>query len=321
MNETDTSQAANSWDTYWAGTGDVGAFSSGGVSHPAIRSFWIELFQAMQDDFEAPRLLDIATGNGAVVEMALSIFGEGKPIITCVDVSNGAIENVERRFPGVTGIVADALRIPLEDECFDIATSQFGVEYAGADALSEAARMVAPGGRLALMLHIESGSIHKECSDSLGAVGKLQASRFVPLSIELFRTGFEAVRGADRAPYDAAGRELAPAIHAVEQIIDEYGEHVAADTVARLYSDVGRIHSHIQNYDPEEVLGWLGTMESELAAYSGRMSSMTEACLDQAAIDRFAADLRNMSFTLERAEPLVPPGETRPLAWVVIARR
>ena len=33
------------------------------------------------------------------------------------------------------------------------------------------------------------------------------------------------------------------------------GHRVAGDVIARLYSDVGRIHTHIQKYVPDEVLG------------------------------------------------------------------
>lgn len=321
MTETDPSRTGKSWDTYWHGTGDVGAFSSGGVKHPSIGLFWDDFFRSLRDQYQTPRIIDIATGNGAVVEMALEILDNDASAYTCVDVSGAAIQNVQRRFPGLTGIVADALHIPLDDEEFDITTSQFGVEYAGIDAVVEARRMVAPGGRLALMLHIESGSIHKECSDSLAAIERLQASRFVPLSLQLFETGFDAVQGADRAPYDAAGKQLAPAIHAVELIMEEYGEHVAGGTIARLYSDVGQIHSKIQNYDPKEVLSWLSTMDAELEDYSGRMSSMIDAGIAQAAFDELCEDLRAGGFTLQRAEPLLPADQELPLAWVLVATR
>ena len=47
---------------------------------------------------------------------------------------------------------------------------------------------------------------------------------------------------------------LAAAVPALEAIMKQYGEHVAGDTVARLYNDVGRIHGDIQRYEPAEVL-------------------------------------------------------------------
>jgi hypothetical protein len=171
------------------------------------------------------------------------------------------------------------------------------------------------------MLHIENGHIHNECVASLAAIERLQASGFVSLSIELFRTGFAAVRGADRASYDAAGAKLAPAIEAAEAIMAEYGEDVAGETIARLYGDVGEIHSKIANYDPDEVLGWLGTMDAELDAYKGRMTSMLSASVSHSAFDALRGDLIAAGLTLTTAAPLIAKDGDLPLAWVLVARR
>lgn len=320
MQKPDASSIGKSWDTFWHGTGDTGAFASGGVSHPAIAHFWGQFFRTVQEGYEAPTFVDIATGNGALIEQALQVLGNEPNAYTCVDVSAAAIDNVQRRFPGVTGIVADAVSVPLDDQKFDIVTSQFGVEYAGVEAFSEAARLVAPGGQLALMLHIENGSIQKECADSLAAIERLQGSEFIPLSIDFFEKGFAAVSGADRKPYDAAGAKLAPAIEAAEAIMAEYGEDVAGETIARLYGDVGQIHGKLPNYDPDEVLGWLGTMDAELDAYKGRMTSMLNASVSHPAFDALRADLIAAGLTPTTAAPLTGD-EGLPLAWILVGIR
>jgi len=321
MRENDPSQTEKSWDTYWRGTGDVSAFSSGGVSHPAIHSFWSDFFASLQTSSSELRIIDLATGNGAVIEVALGTSHIESSSITCVDISPAAIENVGRRFPGISGIVADALKIPLEDSGFELATSQFGVEYAGIDAIYEGARLLTSGGQLAMLLHIKNGSVYKECDDSLSAIQRLRDAKFIPNAIELFRTGFAAVRGADRATYDAAGRQLAPAIQEAEAIMVEYGEHVAGDTIARLYDDVGRIHSGLPRYEPDEVLGWLDTMKGELDDYSDRMSSMAHAAMDKDSFEQVCRKLGEDGFTMQRAEPLTPEGQDLPLAWVLIATK
>lgn len=315
------SESAHSWDTYWQGTGDVGAFSAGGVNHPAIAAFWDLFFSAVANRNQGIQLLDVATGNGAILVSALSILDAEKTSITCVDISAAAIKNVEQQFPGTRGVVADARSIPLDSEQFDIVTSQFGVEYAGPEAVTEAARLVASGGQLALMLHVIDGIVHKECSASLAAIEKLQASNFVPYAIELFETGFAAVGGADRVAYDEAGTQLAPAIQAAEAIMAEYGEGVAGDTIARLYSDVGHIHSNMPKYEPTEVFDWLHSMDHELQAYAGRMSSMMDAAIGEAAFKELCVKLEASGFDLNKSESLVPSGESTPLAWILIATR
>ena len=314
-----TSQVADSWDTYWHGTGDVGAYSSGGVNHPAILSFWDEFFQGVKQDYNEPKIIDIASGNGAVVERALATFGAEQPDFTCLDVSDAAIKNIRDRFPQVDGIVTDARSIPLDSGSFDIATSQFGVEYAGLEAINEVARLPASGGRLALLLHNKAGSIHRECVESLDAIVRLQESRFIPFTIDMLSAGFKAVRGADRAAYETAAKKLAPAIGVLEAIMKQYGQHVAGDTIARLYNDVGQIHQEIQHYEPTEVLDWLGRMDGELDAYAERMSSMSNSAIDAETFEQICAGLRSRDHTIERAEPLMAAGLDLPLAWVLVA--
>jgi SAM-dependent methyltransferase len=306
------------WDSCWRGTGDIGAWTAGGAGHPAIRAFWSDLFQAAGTD-PARTMVDIASGNGAVVECALNVSASAPPDIICVDISSAAIANICRRFPGVQGLVCDARSIPLQARAFDLVTSQFGVEYAGLEAVDEAVRLLAPGGRLALLIHHRAGSIYRECTASLDAISRVQECRFVPLADEMLRAGFAAVRGADRAPYEAAASRLAPAVAELERIIEHHGEHVAGDTVARLYTDVGRIHEQLPNFDPGEVLDWLARMETELDDYAARMSAMTGSAVDQPAFARLAAGLRER-LTLERSGPLLAPGHELPLAWVLQAR-
>ncbi len=320
-NNPDNSQVAANWDTYWHGTGDIGAYSSGGVNHPAILAFWDEFFQTVKQEYITPKIIDIASGNGAVVERALATFGDEQPDFTCLDVSDAAITNIQSRFPHVNSIVTDARSIPLDSGSFDIASSQFGVEYAGLEAVNEVARLLATGGRLAFLLHSQAGSIHRECVESLDAIVQLQNSQFIPYAIEMFSAGFKAVRGADRAPYETAAKKLAPAITTLEAIMKQYGQHVAGDTIARLYHDVGQIHQRIQHYEPTEILDWLNRMEGELDAYAGRMASMSESAINDESFEQIKDGLHYRDYTIERAEPLMTPDQDLPLAWMLIARK
>jgi SAM-dependent methyltransferase len=275
----------------------------------------------VKQNYDRPKIIDVASGNGAVIERALTIFTTEQPEFTCVDVSDAAINNVRERLPQVHGVVADARSIPLDSKSFAVVTSQFGVEYAGLDAVDEIARLVSDGGQIALLMHNLNGSIHKECAANLDAIVQVQESNFIPLCIETFSAGFAAVRGADRAPYDEAAKRLDPAVRALEAIAAEHGEHVADDTIARLYSDVGRIHSEIQHYEPTEVIAWLRRMDDELKAYAGRMESMTAAAIDSESFDKICSGLTGKGFTINRADTLVATNQDLPMAWVLVASR
>lgn len=140
-------------------------------------------------------------------------------------------------------------------------------------------------------------------------------------SIETFEAGFAAIRGGSRARYEAAAADMAPAVRAVESVLERYGAQVADGTIVRLYQDVRRMHERMQNYDAAEVLAWLRDMEQEITAYAGRMASMSEAALDEAQFDRLCATLRRSDFELTQHGALLVPENGIPLAWAVVARR
>lgn len=317
MNEDKT---AEGWDAYWEGTQHGAAYTGGGSTHPAILSFWDRTFAGIRARHPAPRIVDVASGNGALVERALRSFGERAQIV-CFDVSEAAVHSLAKRFATAACIVADARRIPIESGVADLVASQFGVEYAGTAAVTGAARLVSADGALALLLHHRHGGIYHQCAASLDAVRELQAAEFVPRAIDMFETGFAALRGGDVSRYETAARSMVPAVHAAESIIRRYGRHVADDTIRRLYEDVKTMHGRMPNYEAAEVLGWLAGMREELASYAGRMSSMCDAAIGEAGFEALCGDLVREGFELDRAEPLINAERNMPLAWALVARR
>ena len=323
MNDTnsDPAPANRSWNQYWRGTKDGPSLAIGGANHPRLDQFWHEFFLSARTESRPTRIVDIASGDGTVVDFVFKVFNGEPADITCIDISQHAIEMLVNRFPTVNGIVANALRIPLESSSFDIVASQFGVEYAGVAAFSEAARLVAPGGQLASLVHHRSGAIYKECTASLGAVEKLKACKFIPLSIAMFEAGFAACRGADPGPYNTAAENLLPAYRELERIMQHYGMHVAGDTLLRLYQDVDKIHQSMEHYDPAEVLQWLARLDSELDAYAGMMGSMCDAALSEVQFLAVCEGLKSAGLRLQQALPLLCDDQELPIAWALIANR
>ena len=312
---------AAGWDTYWHGAGGGAAFSRGGTSHPLVLSFWEDLFGKVREAYSRPRVVDIASGSGAVVDCARSAIGGIPAEFTCVDISESAIAALVKRLPDVTGVVADARNIPLDSESYEVVTSQFGIEYAGLDAVDEIARLAAPGGRLALLLHHRHGGIYRQCAASLDAIQMMQAAEFVPRVIETFEAGFEAYRGGSRSAYQAATNKLNPAIRSVESIMRKHGRDVADGTVVTLYKDVAAVHGRLANYDPSEVLGWLRGMQKELEAYAERMASMCDAAIDADTFEKLRDGLQRKGYTIDRADALQNAMTGVPLGWALIAMR
>lgn len=309
----------DAWDVYWRGAHESAFPVDGGVRHPVVRNFWIERFTSHLRENPEIAILDIASGDGAILDILSAIDDRIASKVTCVDSSPAAIDSIGARFPAATGVIADAASIPLRDKGFGLVTSQFGVEYAGLDAIQEAARLVAPGGRMILLMHMAGSLMHRECEAALDAIRAIEQSEFIPLSLRMFESGFAAVRGADRRAYDTAAARLNPAVRKIEMTMARYGENVAGGTISALYSGVAAIHAEIQNYEPGPVLNWLQIMNGELTSFAGRMQSMNQAALSEKEYLRICRRIQECGYKVDQQHQLVDRDGT-PLGWIVNAK-
>ena len=145
------------WSRYWAG----GALHSCGGSFDGnyagdIREFWREAFEPLG---EGARLLDIATGNGPIPRLMLSLRPDAG--IHCDAVALAAVAPAwpatlpaaqRARLHFHPRVEAEAL--PFEAGRFDLVVSQYGLEYSDlARSLPELLRVLAPSGRVRLLVH------------------------------------------------------------------------------------------------------------------------------------------------------------------------
>lgn len=102
------------------------------------------------------QVLDVACGTGIVARTAAARSGASAKV-TGTDVSAGMLEAARRfatngGFPEIDWIECDAASMPLGDETFDIVLCQQGLQFMPdkPGAVAEMARVLKPGGRLAL---------------------------------------------------------------------------------------------------------------------------------------------------------------------------
>jgi len=144
------------WSRYWShGIAHSCGGSYGNRYEGSLARFW----RTVAGDLPAgARVLDIATGNGAVPQLLLD--GADSPIACdAIDLAQpdppwlaGLPEHKRRqlRFHGQQ--VAEAL--PFPDTHFDLVTSQYGLEYTDLQrSLPEIRRVLRPGGKVRLITH------------------------------------------------------------------------------------------------------------------------------------------------------------------------
>lgn len=312
------------WDAFWRARDKAIQKEDAGARDPAPARFWEAFFRREFATRGEARLLDVACGHGAVTEHALAAAAEigAKLEAHCVDYSLAAVDELRRRFPDVQGVACDASEIPYPDQHFDYVVSQFGIEYAGQAAFTEAARLVSRGGILCALIHLEDGAIHEECADNLAIAVTLRESRLMPLARNAFAAGFDLIAGRIKdAQYQEADKEFAPAVETVKDILRQKGPHAAGGLVANLFKDLGYMYSRMQNYVPDDVFNWIDGMTNELVSYEGRMGSMTRRAVDEPAIRAIADAISGMGCDVEDPQVLSLAESGKPAAWILQARR
>jgi SAM-dependent methyltransferase len=149
------------WSRYWARGVPHSCIGTYGDRYGgAIGAFWKAVFTGLPGQ---ARLLDIATGNGALPRLLLDhCRGPG---VTCdaVDIATvhlpwlASVAPAERRRVRLHGGV-DAGALPFADGTFDLAVSQYGLEYTDLErSVPELLRVLSPHGGIAMVLHHAQG--------------------------------------------------------------------------------------------------------------------------------------------------------------------
>lgn len=316
---------ADAWNEYWRLTPEAAAHSAGGPQVEALERFWAGVFSGIGKQRATRRWLDFACGNGAVTQCAAEVAGASGEAALLVGLDNvpGAIEAFRTRHPAAVGVVADARNAPFPDRAFDVVASQFGLEYAGIGAIDEAARLVAPAGVLAAVLHRKDGALYRECETNFRAMGRVRDSRVLATAKEAFRRGAAALRGhGSRTGFQRAEERFAAAVTVVDGVLVDLGDQVAGGTVKRLYADLAHMYARLGAFDPVEVGHWADRMEKEVEAYWARMSAMLETAIDGAGLERAAAlaSARGLSVRIREAM-VVGPDAGESAAWVLVCDR
>lgn len=114
-------------------------------------------------------LLDAGCGSGMFSAMAVN---EGAEVVG-IDAAPGLLEVARQRNPNNNFLEEDLEALPFEDNSFDVVTAFNSLQYAGSfeKALSEAARVVKPGGKI--VIGIWDQPQYSEATEILKAIGSL----------------------------------------------------------------------------------------------------------------------------------------------------
>ncbi len=325
MADRKNNKKAESWSAYWSGAeAAIGPVTSGAKGE-AFNRFWNTFFRERLSS-NRQSMIDIACGAGPVsAQAAATAKSAGVALsVFSTDYSFAAVRGLLKASDGasVAGFAADAAVLPLPDENFDIAASQFGLEYAGPAAFDEAARIVRPGGVFAAVIHLKGGVIEEECAANLDIIVNTRKIEFLPRARDAFAAGFAALEGrGEREALQKADKAFAPSVKAAKKLLTTHPQGMARSFLERLYTDLAHMYPRMSAYTPEDIEAWISRGEFELKAYEHRMASMIAAAQSEKDIGALAEQLRGAGLVVAAPEILQAGDPLKPAAWALIAEK
>ncbi len=290
----------SAWDRFWH-YDRIASFGTGrGAANygEAVAGGWRDFFRSLP---MGGRILDLATGNGAIALMAVAA-GKGFKVTGAdlADVRPAAFVSRDKALLRQIRFLARtaAEDLPLEAASVDAVVSQYGIEYSDLDrSLPEAARVLAPGGRLRFACHAAEGSV---AADTRRAIADAD---FLLDHVQLFdraSAGFAAILAIER------GRAAGPLAQTAAQVrytalrdaLKAVAERsrAAADVamLASVHSSLTDLFEQRQAHDEAAIQARIGELRGEVEAHRERQRALLAAAQSAARMATLAEQLAGL---------------------------
>ena len=319
--------SAMPWSRLWA-TGVLHSCATGihGNYDGEVLAFWQGQFDLAGD---GARILDVGTGNGALLLLAreratrrgigLTLLG-----VDIADIEPGrAVAGGADRFAGIefhprTSVCA----LPFADGEIDLVCSQFGFEYAPrAAAIREIARVAGGTSQLALVLH-RSDSIIARVSAPQREGLRLLGSEcpIVPLARRMVPVLFEAARGRQqgRGHADPGHEAVRQSFNRAASALMDGIERLPQAQVLRNTAQQVRRALELAYTSPAQADAMLARVGEGLLDEEARLEQLERAMLSADGMRELSGQLSGIGYTVQWS-PLEQKGER--FAWALEATR
>lgn len=284
-----------SWSRYWS-AGALHSCSGSFLGNYAgeVREFWRD---AVSDLVSGSKLLDIATGNGALPHLITDLLTPE------FDFELDAVDLAEMKAPWLasmppaqrrrlrfhSGVAAE--RLPFADVSMDLVVSQFGLEYTELPrSLAEVNRVLRPKARLALIVHAKNSLIASQAREELAHIGWMGSEvQLFDLAVDICGLIVEAAtpEGRRLLANDAAANRLREKFNRAMAAIKERAEtsycpDVLFDTQKGIVDAFAASVSHRSESVGRERIAQLVLMQSD---NEFRLRELLECALDQVRVE------------------------------------
>lgn len=314
---------AEQWSRYWQhGTLTTFRGRFAGNYEGRIRDHWHSLLADVPKD---GRVVDLATGNGAIALLAAQYSHRQQRNLDVVGVDSADVDPARTfagkayarhlrriRFLAKTPLAATTL----PDASIDLATSQFGFEYAEPEpAVRELHRLLKPTrSTFAALIHHADSALLRQAKAGLEQVLACEKSGLHPAVRDLHQR-LEQLRNRGKdAREDDRAKQLRATVNDCLVALRSAGARYADPAQIVFYVENTMATFNVAKAAPnaemttEQKLAALRHIAAETTAYRQRMRDMVSSALNDDAIEALASRLQRCGFRIVENQPFVFEG-------------
>lgn len=298
------------WSRYWRhGAAHSCQGSFGDRYQGSIGAWWRAVFEPLQSPV---RLLDLATGSGAVLRLAVEQCRHEKSTFHGADLGltesswfGSQVVGGNSRVHFHPGVRNEAL--PFDDASFDLITSQYGLEYSDLDrATAELRRVLKPAGAVRLVLHHADAVAARLARTELELMAWLkQPSGLLEVAQGMFEPLSRAGTAAGRASlqHDRHANQLRRLFNSLQDERHSLAATSACPDVLHEASDaIGQSFSLAQNSGLDVTHTHWTEYRQELDDSQFRLQELVACALQPSALFALAARLEALGLRVSSGE-------------------
>lgn len=268
----------NHWQDYWNGGNESSIPEDNkGIYDACVAQFWqpqlINCITACSDEL---RVLEVACGNGGVTSKLFDVLKGQQFSWTASDYAdisadNFSVPSSQQNLTIQSGV--SAAQLPYDDGAFDVVVSQFGIEYAGEKAFSEALRVLKPEGTLLVVCHSTNSKLIIEHQNAL------QMKSLVFKFIEVLKRLANDPHGdSNKQAFRSLMIELSPE---TKQELSLLG----------LFQHIENFFRQILTWSQGQRAHFVGQMHDNYTAYFDRVGEMVRSAQSESSVTHLAGKL------------------------------
>ncbi|NIW23918.1 MAG: methyltransferase domain-containing protein [Gammaproteobacteria bacterium] len=290
--------------------------------------FWNAQFAHLSD---GARIVDLATGNGAIALLAQQYAVEHARTFEVIGIDYAEIDpaTMLATHAGLRPLLAEiefrgGVRIEvsgLDDSSVDLLTSQYGFEYANTDdAVAEAWRVLKHGGRMALILHHGESIVVEHAREGLDQVRFcLQKEEIDKRIAALVKIMGDAVTPDQRRALknnpkaESLRKKINASLTRIKQRSREYSD--AEGFMGVIVPNLLKVFSDYKDASVTQKLEHVRDVRAAFDAYRERMADLAGAALSPAQLDALVERFEDAGFVVAERGTLVYKGSL--MGWTL----